>query len=113
MHEFALAKNLLNAVLHEAQLNKINKICSIKVVIGEMTAALPEALKFSFEALSRDTPAEGAELIMEKFPLQLKCQDCGTVFAPRELNFTCLNCQSRFTEIARGRELFIEYFEGE
>lgn len=113
MHEFALVKGLLEAVLQEAQRNNISRIYSIKLVIGEMTAALPDALKFSFEALSKDTPAEGADLEIENIPLHLKCLDCCTVFNPRGAKFVCEKCQSRKTEITRGRELYVEYFEGD
>lgn len=113
MHEFALVSGLMEAVLTEAEKNGIQKINIIKIVVGEMTAALPDALKFSFEILSRDTPAQGAELMIDKQALQLDCRQCRFSFPGENLNYSCPQCGSGKTEIVKGQELYIEYFEGE
>ncbi len=113
MHELALVQGLLNTVIEQAELHNIKKIEKIKIILGEMTAALPEALQFSFEVLSRDTPAQGADLEIENQPLLLQCQECEHIFKPEMLKFTCPKCTGRKTEILKGREIFVEYFEGE
>ncbi|RQD75504.1 MAG: hydrogenase maturation nickel metallochaperone HypA [Candidatus Syntrophonatronum acetioxidans] len=113
MHEFALVKGLLETVLEQAEVHGIKKINRVKIVVGEMTAALPESLQFSFEILSQDTPAEGAELVIENRALQLECQECKHSFKPKQLKYSCPECESTLTEIIIGRELFVDYFEGD
>ncbi len=113
MHEFALVKELLDTVLGQAEIHGIKKIKNIKVVTGELTATMPEALEFSFETLSQNTPADGANLVIENRSLQLQCRECNHTFNPEKLKYSCPECTSKLTEIISGRELFVEYFEGD
>ncbi len=112
MHEFALVKGLLEAVLEGARAHGIKRVEKIKVVVGELTAVNSEALEFSFQVLSRETPAGGAVLQVEKKKIQLKCEKCHRVYFPQGLKFNCPGCGGRNTEIIKGRELFVDYFEG-
>ncbi|UNC92290.1 hydrogenase maturation nickel metallochaperone HypA [Candidatus Contubernalis alkaliaceticus] len=113
MHELALVKGMLEAVLEQAETHKIKKIEKIKIVVGKMTSAMPEALQFAFEVLSRDTPAQGAVLEIEIRPIKLSCQDCHLLFRPKGLKYSCPECAGSRTEIVQGRELSVEYIEGE
>lgn len=113
MHELALVKGLLEAVLQEAEGHGIKKIDRIKIVIGGLTAALPGSLEFAFQVLSRETPARGAALEIEKRPLEMECRDCLQAFRPPGTGFNCPGCSSSRTKIVQGRELYVEFFEGE
>ena len=113
MHELALVRGILEAVLEQAETYQIKKIEKVKIVVGEMTSAMPEALQFAFEVLSRDTSAREAVLEIENRPVKLICRDCHLVFTPEGLKYSCPQCISSRTEIMEGRELFVEYFEGE
>lgn len=113
MHELALVQGILEAVLEKAENHQIKKIKKIKIVVGEMTSAMPEALQFAFQVLCRDTPAWDAVLEIENRPVKLSCRECHQVFKPEGLKYSCPQCISSRTEIMEGRELYVDYFEGE
>lgn len=113
MHELALVQGLLESVLEQANSHQIKKIKRVKIVVGDMTLVMPESLQFAFEVLRRDTPAGKAILEIESRPVKLTCQECHFVFQPIGLKYSCPQCVSGRTRIVEGRELFVEYFEGE
>jgi Zn finger protein HypA/HybF involved in hydrogenase expression len=70
MHDFYLAKELLEKVLKVADKNKLKKINKVSVELGTMeghgediTAA---NLKFNFKMLAKNTAASGAKLEIKK-----------------------------------------------
>ena len=76
--------------------------------------ALPESLQFAFEALTQEELFEGAVLEMEEREIICRCSSCQEQFTvDREYRFTCPRCGEQRTEIISGRELFIDYYEGE
>jgi hydrogenase nickel incorporation protein HypA/HybF len=72
----------------------IKKASRIRVKIGEFHLVNPDQIRHSFEAVSRGTPAEGAELVVEISPL--KFSDVGG---------------GRETRIVSGQELLVEEIE--
>lgn len=66
MHEIHLLKDLLKDLLESAQKNGIKKISKVYLRMGEMTEINPEILKHYFKEHSKSTPAEGAEISVEK-----------------------------------------------
>ncbi len=113
MHELSLVQSILETVMEQAEIHHLKKIKKVKIVVGEMTSAMPEALQFAFKVLSRDTSASGAVLEIENRPIKLTCGECHLVFNPEGLKYRCPECISSRTEILEGRELFVDYFKGE
>ena len=68
MHEVSLIQSINEAVMAEMPKHNITKIESITLRIGEMRQVIPDTLIFAFEILSKDTPLEGAKLIVENIP---------------------------------------------
>lgn len=68
MHELAIVEDLMNTVVQSAQEHKLQRVKSIKIVVGKKTAALPDSLQFCFEALSPETILAGARLEIEETP---------------------------------------------
>jgi len=68
MHDLHLADQILKIVLEYAQKNGLKKINSIKIELGDIVEhgerITPENLRFNFNLLSKDTPAQGAELLI-------------------------------------------------
>ncbi|MGB9887645.1 MAG: hydrogenase maturation nickel metallochaperone HypA [Moorellales bacterium] len=113
MHEFALVQSLLTLVEQKARENRLTRVHRVKIVVGRLTMALPEALRLAFEALSPGTVAEGAELEIEEREVQLHCPDCGLDFSPREFRFSCPRCGHPRPSLLQGRELYLDFLEGE
>lgn len=113
MHEFALIQSVLKIVEDRAQANGITKVTRVKLVIGKMTMALPAALEMAFAALTPDTVAQGARLEIEEREILLRCLGCGSEYQSEPLHFNCPVCGAGRTRIIQGRELYLDYFEGE
>ncbi len=68
MHDLHLANQILRIALEYAQKNGLKKINSIKIELGDIVEhgerITPENLRFNFNLLSKDTPAQGAELLI-------------------------------------------------
>ncbi len=113
MHELALAQQLLHIVEQTARANMLKKVAEIKIVVGEMMAVVPEALEFSFQVLSRDTLAAGAKLVIEEQQALSKCSHCQITYPWLEYGYRCPSCSSLGGTIIQGRDLYIDYLEGD
>lgn len=113
MHEVSLIQALLEMVARSAAENGITRVTAVKLVVGESHGALPDALEFAFRVLTEDTVCAGAALVIEKRPVLLQCRACGEKFGPRGFSFTCPFCGAGGAALLGGRELYVEYYEGE
>lgn len=112
MHEISLVENIIDIITLEMQKYNIAKVSVIRLRIGEMSHVVPEALIFGFNAMSKDTPLEGAELAIERVPTKGRCDDCRTEFVMADILDICPNCGGTKIEIISGKELEIAEFEG-
>lgn len=70
MHDFYLAKEILDLVLKQAQKNKLRKLSRVILSLGKFIEhdeeILPENLRQNFQLLAKDTIASEAELVINK-----------------------------------------------
>ena len=112
MHEFSVAAAMVRAVLDSLKGHDFEKILSVEVKVGELTHINPDQLSFGFEAASKGTPLEGAELKINQIPGELACRRCSRTlsFSPGEIPgipTTCPSCGGDL-EIRAGEELGVE-----
>lgn len=112
MHELSIIENIVEIILTELPKHCIKKVESISLRIGEMRQVVPEALQFGFEFVSKNTPLEGAELIIENVPIKGHCCNCNHKFILKNWLENCPRCQESKIEIISGKELEIKEFEG-
>jgi hydrogenase nickel incorporation protein HypA/HybF len=113
MHEMGIAQSILDIVEQEMARHGATKLTTIRLVVGEFTAVVPESLTFCFEVLTKDTPFEGVKLEMEKVPLTGKCTVCETEFVVQDYQFICPHCGSNQVETLSGKELFVKEIEAQ
>jgi hydrogenase nickel incorporation protein HypA/HybF len=114
MHELAIAQNIKESVERELETHaELKKILCIKVVIGGMHAVVPEALRFNFSIVCRESRLEDAELAITEIPVKGDCGSCGKDFEIRDHLFSCPFCGSVDISIRGGNEFFIESITGE
>lgn len=112
MHELTLIQNIIEIVLSEMQKHQLTRIDKIHLRIGELRQVVPAAMHFSFQCLRKDTPLNGAELVIEILPLRGCCQHCKREFLMKNTLGNCLFCGSSEIEIISGKELEIKEIEG-
>ncbi|MBP2634875.1 MAG: hybF [Firmicutes bacterium] len=113
MHELALAQGVLDIVLSTAVGNNAVRVAGVKVIAGELTGTVPEALEMGFAALAKGTIAENARLLIQLAPATGHCRDCGSTTDIDKHSFVCQACGSHAIEIITGRELLVESVEVE
>ncbi len=112
MHELSLIENIIDIILEEMPKHNLTRIESISLKVGQMRQVVPEALLFGFECLSKDTPLEGAELIMENIAIKGRCDHCEEDIILENWFDPCPGCGAMHLPIVAGKELEIVEFEG-
>ena len=112
MHEMGIALQIIEiataSIPPHAGKMRVDKV---NLKIGKLAAVVPESLRFCFDVAVKDTPLDGARLVIEERPVVARCKDCDAEWTIHDLVFTCGNCNSGSLEIISGRELDIESIE--
>jgi len=113
MHELGIANSILEAAQSEARQHPGALPVKVALRIGELAGVDPDALAFSFQALTSGTPWERVALEIETRPRIQRCCVCGVTFRVVDYQFTCGACGSARTECVGGDELELAYLEME
>ena len=113
MHEFSLCQSILTTAV--AEFEKLDPrppaLCRVRVVCGGLHQVIPDYLQEAWRVLSKETPAEGADLDLVVTPVMARCRACrweGPIDPPV---FACGACGEYSVEVIGGREFFIEALE--
>ncbi len=113
MHEMGIAGAVLEAVRKECVRYPGAVPCKVGLRVGELAAVDQEALRFCFEALTKETELEPLQLEVEFCPRRHRCRACGAEFTVKEYEFTCPACAARESDCIGGDELELAYLEVE
>ncbi len=110
MHEMSFAVQIFENVAREAGRYPGSRVVKIKLRAGEALAIEPASLRFCIEAISADTPLEGADVEVVEEPMCVECPRCGRVPVASLRNPVCPECGSP-ARLARDVALTIEEIE--
>jgi hydrogenase nickel incorporation protein HypA/HybF len=113
VHELSIAQSLVESVRSELSARGNPRLVGIGVRVGEISGVQPDALRFSFEVIVKDTELEQARLEIEHVPLTYRCRRCGHQFRVVAYEITCPSCGSPETSALGGDELQLSYLEVE
>ncbi|HWQ93334.1 MAG TPA: hydrogenase maturation nickel metallochaperone HypA [Clostridia bacterium] len=111
MHELSIMEGALAVALDQAQKARAERICAVRLRIGDLSGVVPEALEFAFETLSSGTLAEGAELQVERVPARFWCASCRQEFEAGALLAECPRCGVPSRDLRAGREMELASME--
>ena len=111
MHEFAIARSVLDAVRAEAKLRPGMRVLKIGVRIGDLAGLDPDALSFCFEALTKGTDFGSVALEIERKPRRQRCLRCFKEFVVLNYETSCPECGEGSTVFLSGDELELAYLE--
>ena len=104
MHELSIAHEICGIVIQHLPDN-CGPVKSVRVKVGKLSNVLVDSLQFCFEAITRDTPVEGAQLEVEEVPVTISCNHCGYVSDVEDFNYNCRSCSSQDVNLKSGTEM--------
>ena len=117
MHELPVTERILDIVLKHAERNRVRRVISITLTVGELSELENEWIQHYFNYLSKDTLAGGATLYIERQPIILQCNKCGKTIRIKKEDLgdiTCPVCGDKGDlSLVSGREYYIKEMEAQ
>lgn len=113
MHEFSITQDMINVVIEQAEKRGAKKVKRVSLALGELSSVTEESVSFYFEALSKGTIAEGAELVFRTIPAAYRCHQCQEQFSGEEDRLTCPRCGGSQVSLVGGNDVLVESIEAE
>jgi hydrogenase nickel incorporation protein HypA/HybF len=111
MHEVSIMTEALRMAVDAAKSADASRILKLRLRIGTLSGVVPEALRFAFDVVCRDSMAEGASLEIEAVRAACWCLTCQAEFECADFFSECPRCHNVSGELRRGRELDIASVE--
>jgi hydrogenase nickel incorporation protein HypA/HybF len=108
MHEVAIMQE---AVRLAAEAAGGRRVRTLRLRIGVLSGVVPEAIRFAFDVVTRDTLAAGAALEIESVPAVAWCAACAAEFPTADFFSECPRCRTVNGGLRRGREMEIASVE--
>jgi len=105
MHELSLMMTVIETVEKYAEENKIDKVESLTLQIGELCSVIPAYVEECFPFAAKGSLLEGADLVIETIAATLKCKACGCEFSDKK---NCPSCGGTDLTVMAGREFYIK-----
>ncbi|NBC32179.1 MAG: hydrogenase maturation nickel metallochaperone HypA [Alphaproteobacteria bacterium] len=105
MHELSLCESILDIIEEHARTHGFHTVRSVRIEVGMLSCAEPEALRFGFEVVTRGTVAEGAVLEIDRPPGEAWCWDCETLVPVADRVSGCPACGGFRLELHAGDQM--------
>lgn len=102
MHEMSLAENVRQVIEDAARQQGFKRVRTVWLEIGQLACVEPEALRFSFDAVMRDSIAQQARLEIVETAGQGRCGQCACDVALAALHEACPKCGSYAVQVTGG-----------
>jgi len=106
-----VAQGIIDIAEAELKRRGEGRVIAVGVRLGALAALNPDALAFSYEVATGDTPLAHSRLDIEWIPVEGSCRACGRNFTVEESLFICPACGSGDLTVVRGDELEVEFVE--
>ena len=112
MHEIAIVQALIEQVQREVrEAGATGPVVCLELVVGRLSGANPDSLRFAFGMLAPGTVVEQARLEIAEPKAVCACRVCGARTPIEELIVECPACGSAQIAIVEGRQLLLQAIE--
>lgn len=111
MHEMSLCEGIMQCIEDNAREEQYRHVRRVRLEVGQFACIEPDALRFCFDVVSRNTVAEGAELEIMTVWASTWCLACAGPVAITERHAPCPDCGSYQLQSQGGDELRIKDLE--
>ncbi len=113
MHEMSLCEGIIEILQDEAEKQGFTRVKQVILEIGALSHVEPDAMRFSFDAVSKNTLAEGAKLTIVDIPGSAWCMDCAKNVDIAQRYDACPVCGGVQLQVTGGDEMKIKELEVE
>lgn len=113
MHEMALAESMFQIIAEQARQQNYSHVTRVRLEIGAFSDVEPEAMRFCFDAVTRDSLADGALLEIDRVPGQGWCMDCSKPVEMEARPDPCPFCGGHKIQVTGGDQMRIMELEVE
>lgn len=113
MHEMSLAEGVLQIIEDNAKDCAFTRVKTVWLEVGQLAGVEPDALRFCFDAVARDTLAQGARLEIVEIEGAGRCLECNRPVPVTARYEPCPLCGGFPVEITGGTEMRVKELEVE
>lgn len=113
MHEMSLAHGVLDILEDSARKQGFARVKTVWLEIGALAGVDPEAIRFCFDAVTRNTLAHGAELDIIAVPGQAWCMQCCQAVTIAARMEPCPVCGGYRLQVTGGEEMRVKELQVE
>jgi hydrogenase nickel incorporation protein HypA/HybF len=113
MHEMAISESILGILEAEAARQNFARVKKVFLEIGPFSMIEPEALRFTFDVVSKGTLAENAAIEIETPQAAAWCLACAESVPVRQRYDACPKCGGHQLQMTSGEEMRIKELEVE
>ncbi|MDK9704551.1 MAG: hydrogenase maturation nickel metallochaperone HypA [Sulfuritalea sp.] len=107
----SLAEGVLQLIEDAARRQEFAKVTTVWLEIGELSGVEIEAMKFCFDAVMRDSVADGARLEIIALPGTGWCMECSMNVPMSEVFGECPQCGGHRMQVTGGTEMRVKELE--
>jgi len=113
MHEMAIAESVLQIIESAAQRESFTRVRAVWLEIGRLSGVEPEAIRFCFDVVTRESVAAGARLEIVDAPGSAWCMQCSEPIEIHTRADACPRCGSYQLQVTGGTEMRVKELEVE
>ncbi len=113
MHEMSLAEGILQILEESAAKERFQQVKTVFLEIGKLSHVEVESLRFCFDAVVKNSVAEGARLEIVEVPGQAWCMPCSESVSVNTLYDPCPKCGGYQLTMTGGDEMRVKELEVE
>lgn len=102
MHEMSLAESALQIIEDAAQKQGFKRVKTVWLEIGKLSCVEQEAMRFCFDAVTRDSVADGAKLKIVESLGKGRCTQCDNETQIASLYEACPKCGGYTMQVIAG-----------
>lgn len=111
MHEMSLCESIVQILETEADKQGFSRVNVVRLEIGVLSHVEPEAMMFCFDAVTKDTLADGARLDILRPPGEAWCMDCDAKVEIEQRLNPCPLCGGVKLKLIGGEQMRIKDLE--
>jgi hydrogenase nickel incorporation protein HypA/HybF len=111
MHEMSICESILQIMEDQAKAQDFTKVEAIRLEIGPFSGIELEALRFSYEVVTRNTLADGSRLDVIETKAEAWCMECAKTVQINERYDPCPTCGGHQLQVTSGDEMKIKDME--